>query len=49
MKADAVKDTVAGDVDRPVLEESVTPTSGSGAVGPDDPYFNEYMGELGKY
>jgi hypothetical protein len=48
IKADAVVDTVARDVDRPILEESVTPTK-SGSVGPNDPYFNEYMGELGKY
>ena len=50
MKKEAIGETTANLVDRPVIEENVKVDSrGVHAVNSDDPYFNDYMGELGKY
>ena len=43
MKKEAIVESTAAQVDRPVVEESVEVRKA------DDPYFNHYMGELGKY
>jgi len=45
MKKEAIVESTATQVDRPVVEESAEIKP----VNPDDPYFNAYMGELGKY
>ena len=43
MKKEAIVESTATQVDRPVVEESVEQNKS------DDPLFNTYMGELGKY
>ena len=43
MKKEAIVESTATQVDRPVMEESVEEKKS------DDPLFNTYMGELGKY